>query len=109
MDYALLGGSPSSSTADINDQIRINNSSGAPLPYHFFQYSDFNMAGDGANDFVLLSRNGFTFRFNQSDQVDGANIVEVTTTPNANHAEADFVPNTLNKLNDPFPTTLDDS
>src|SRR5207244_12460228 len=109
IDYNLVGGAPSSGTADITEQIRFDNISGAVLPLHFFQYSDFNMAGDGANDFVLLSRNGFTFRFNQADQVDGANIVEVVATPNANHGEADVVPNTINKLNDPFPTILDDS
>jgi len=109
VDYSLLGGSFASGTADITEQIRIDNISGAPLPFHFFQYSDFNMGGDGVNDTVILSRNGFTMKFNQSDQFDGANIVEVTTTPNANHAEADLVPITLNKLNDAFPTILDDS
>src|ERR1041385_4350160 len=67
------------------------------------------MAGDGMNDFALLSRNGFTLRYNQVDQLDGANLVELVATPNANHGEADLVPNTLNKLNDAFPTTLDDS
>ena len=107
--YSLVGGSADSGTADITEQITVNNTSGSVLNYHFYQYSDFNMGGDGANDFVLLSRNGFTFRFNQVDQADGANIVEVVATPNANHGEADVVPNTINKLNDPFPTILDDS
>lgn len=107
--YSLAGGAPDSGTADITEQITINNTSGAVLPFHFFQYSDFNMAGDGMNDFALLSRNGFTLRYNQVDQLDGANLVELVATPNANHGEADLVPNTLNKLNDAFPTTLDDS
>jgi hypothetical protein len=107
--YSLVGGAPGSGTADIAEQITINNTSGAVLPFHFFQYSDFNLAGDGANDFVLLSQNGLTMRFNQSDQVDGANIVETVITPNANHGEADFVPVTLNKLNDGASTTLNDA
>jgi len=98
-----------SGLSDIGEQITFNNLSGTNLNFHFFQYSDFNMGGDPANDSVFLSRNGFTFRFNQSDQLDGANLVEVVTTPNANHAEADIVPNTLNKLNDAFPTVLDDT
>jgi len=99
----------SSGLSDIGEQITVNNTSGAPLSFHFFQYSDFNMGGDGANDSIFLSRNDLTLKFNQSDQFDGANVVEVVATPNANHAEADLVPNTLNKLNDLLPTTLDDS
>ena len=98
-----------SGLSDISEQITFNNLSGTNLNFHFFQYSDFNMGGDPANDSIVLSRNGFTFKFNQSDQFDGANVVEVVATPNANHAEADIVPNTLNKLNDAFPTVLDDS
>lgn len=109
VNYTLHGGQAASGTADMSEDITINNTSGAPLPFHFYQYSDFNMGGDGANDTVVLSQNGFTMRFNQSDQFDTANIVEVTTTPNANHAEADFVPNTLNKLNSGGPVLLDDS
>ena len=107
--YTLQGGQFTSGNADITEQIVINNTSGGVLPFHFFQYSDFNLGGDGANDFILLSRNGFTSRFNQTDQLDGANIVETTATPNANHGEADLVPNTFTKLTDGFPTTLDDS
>src|SRR5438093_617141 len=44
--YSLVGGAPSSGTADIAEQITINNTSGAVLPFHLFQYSDFNLAGD---------------------------------------------------------------
>src|SRR6266446_6546710 len=47
IDYLLTGGTPTSGTADIAENIRINNTSGAPLNYHFFQYSDFDMGGDG--------------------------------------------------------------
>ncbi len=107
--YTLQGGAAGSGTADISEQIRINNTSGGVLPFHFFQYSDFNMAGDPANDSGFLSRNGFTMRFNQVDQMDGANIVETVVTPNANHGETDTAPNSLNRLNDLFATTLDDT
>jgi hypothetical protein len=107
--YTLQGGAFSSGAADIAEQITVNNTSGAILPYHFFQYSDFNMAGDPGNDAVVLTRNPFTSRWVQSDQFDGSYAAEIVTTPNANHAEADTVPNTLNKLNDLLPSTLDDS
>ena len=106
--YSLLGGGPASGTADITEQIAINNTSGSILDFHFFQYSDFDIAGTPGGDTVVLSKSGFTGRINQADQFSGANLVEVVNTPNANHGEADVVPNTLLKLNDGLATTLDD-
>src|SRR5437016_9296285 len=41
--YSLSGGAPASGSADISEQITINNTSGTVLNYHFFQYSDFDM------------------------------------------------------------------
>jgi hypothetical protein len=107
--YSLVGGATLSGTSDITEQITINNTSGAPLPFHFYQYSDFDMGGTAEGDSVTLSKNGLTSRFNQSDQADGANIVETVITPNADHGEAGFFPVLLNKLNDGSPTTLNDS
>jgi hypothetical protein len=107
--YSLIGGAFSSGTADITEQIAINNTSGDVLNFHFYQYSDFDLGGNTGGDFDLLSRNLFTGRINQVDQLDGANIVEVVQTPNAHHGETDTVPNTLNKLNDLTPTILDDT
>ncbi len=107
--YSLLGGGPTSGTADITEQIAINNTSGGILDFHFFQYSDFDIGGTPGGDTVLISRNAFTGRINQTDQFQNANLVEVVNTPNANHGEADLVPNTLTKLNDILPTILDDT
>jgi hypothetical protein len=107
--YSLQGGSPLSGTANISEQIAINNMTGTALDFHFFQYSDFDLNGAPGGDAVQLSRNTFTGKFNQADQIDGASIVEVVNTPNANHGEADLVPNTLNRLNDGLPTAFDDT
>jgi hypothetical protein len=107
--YSLLGGGPTSGTADITEQIAINNTSGAGLDFHFFQYSDFDIGGTPAGDTVLLSQNPFTGRINQADQFAGSSLVEVVNTPNANHGEAAFVPATLVKLNDAAPTVLNDN
>jgi large repetitive protein len=107
--YTLRGGLPLSGAADIAEQISINNISGAALDFHFFQYSDFDLAGTGGNDSVLLSVNGFTHRINQADQTDGTSLAEVVNTPNASHGEAAFFPATLNRLNDGLPTTLNDN
>ena len=107
--YSLTGGSATSGAADISEQISINNISGAALDFHFFQYSDFNLSGPNPGDFDLISRNPFTGRINQVDQMNAGSISEVVLSPNASHGETDVVPFTLNKLNDALPTILDDS
>jgi hypothetical protein len=107
--YSLVGGAFASGTADITEQIAIHNTSGGILDFHFFQYSDFDIAGTPGGDTAFLSTSPFTGRINQADQFSGANLVEVVNTPNANHGEADVVPNTLIKLTDASATTLDDS
>jgi len=107
--YTLLGGSPSSGASDISEQIVIHNTSGAVLPFHFYQYSDFDMAGTPGGDTIVLSRNGLTNLINQADQFDDSCIVEVVNTRNASHGEADVVPSTLIKLNDLVATDLDDN
>ena len=104
--YSLLGGSLSSGTAQLAENIAINNLTGSPLDFHFFQYSDFNL---GAGDTDVISRNPFTGRINQVDQFSGSSLVETVLTPNANHGETDTVPNTLNRLTDGTATTLNDA
>ncbi|MCU0770387.1 MAG: hypothetical protein MUE94_01270 [Verrucomicrobia bacterium] len=107
--YTLMGGSSTSGTADIAEQIEINNTSGSALDFHFFQYSDFDVSGTAGADTIVLSTNAFTHRINQADQFEGANLVEVVNSPNAHHGEAGLVPTTLVKLNDAAPTILNDS
>jgi hypothetical protein len=106
--YTLRGGLPASGTADIAEQIAINSMTSTPLDFHFFQYSDFDLAGALDHDSVLLSVNGFTQHINQADQIDGTTLVEVVNTPNATHGQAAFLPTILNSLNDAAPTTLND-
>jgi hypothetical protein len=108
VSYRLQGGAPTSGTADITEQIAINNTSGGILDFHFFQYSDFDLGGNAGGDTVVLSQNAFTSRINQADQFTGNSLVEVVNTPNANHGEVGFFPTTLNKLNDGNPDVLND-
>lgn len=52
ISYILTGGGFGAGSADILETISINNLSGAPLNFHFFQYSDFNLLGTQGNDEV---------------------------------------------------------
>jgi hypothetical protein len=45
VDYSLTGGLAGSGYSDIGESIRINNLTTAPLDFHFFQYSDFDLGG----------------------------------------------------------------
>ena len=108
--YSLTGGSFTSGVADLGEQITINNTSGASLEYHFFQYSDFNLGTTPANDNLVLSKNSFTGLFNQADQMNGSQAFQETVnSPGANHGEAELAGVTLAKFNSGTPTTLNNT
>ena len=105
--YSLVGGQPGSSTADISEQIRINNHASSPLDMHFFQYSDFDLnRAAGHSDTLKISP---TLQIaTQLPAPGGSSTVlsETTLGPQPTYAEANTGTNTLNALNDAFPTTL---
>ncbi|HSU54424.1 MAG TPA: PEP-CTERM sorting domain-containing protein [Candidatus Dormibacteraeota bacterium] len=114
LTYQLTGGAVVTAgqvgTADVAETIKVNNTTGTPLDFHLFQYSDFDLGGAG-NDIVSLSTNSHGL-FNEADQNDnGAVLIESVTgvTPGANHGEVAFFNNTLNKLNNGTPDNLNDS
>ena len=74
------------------------------MDFHFFQYADFDITGDGpGNQSVFTNPN--TVR--QSNG--GSFLTETVVTPVPNHREVAFFPTTLNSLNDAAPTTLSDT
>jgi len=104
--YTLQGGQGGSGIADLSEQIRINNLSGNPLDFHFFQYSDFNL---GAADSVTLSQN-LLGKFYRAAQSSGPVFLQETVvSPGASHGEAGVAGFTLGRLNDGLPTTLNDN
>ena len=117
IDYSLKGGSlppPSFNTfdevSDIGETITLFNRSATALDLHFFQYSDFDLWGTLGGDVVALSRNSLTGLFNQVDQTkDFGALSETVVTPGATHGEAGFFNQTLSRLNDANPTTLNDN
>jgi hypothetical protein len=110
IDYWLSGGAPlTSGVSDIAESITINNLSGAPLDFHFFQYSDFDLNSPAPDDTVQLGRN-LRGLFNEAAQTDaGFGLTETVTTPGANHGEAALFPTTLNKLDDADADNLNDN
>jgi hypothetical protein len=116
IDYLLTGGTAvitplgGNAQADIGETIKIVNFSGSALPFHFYQYSFFNLVG-GSSDIVEVGKNGRGL-YNDALQLnssDGSSMSETVTTPGANHAEVAPVGVTLAKLNSGGPVTLSDN
>lgn len=100
--FILNGGPAGSRLSDIAEQISITNTGTSPLDFHFFQYSDFDLGGDGApNDTVQLI-NANTVRQSDPDWT----VSETVITPSADAFELDFFAITRTKLNDGVATTL---
>jgi len=110
IDYFLQGGGVGSGTADITEQISAVNNTGGNLDFHFYQYSDFNLLGSGANDSVQLFGNaGGPWNFVQQT-AGSSGIGEAIVSPSANHGEAAYAGQTLAELNNGLlPVTLNDN
>ena len=98
IDYYLTGGGVGSGNADLSENISVVNNTGSDLNFNFYQYSDFNLLGSGANDIVQIYGN--PGNFNYAEQTSGGTAIgEVVVAPNANRGEAAMVGQTLNELN----------
>lgn len=108
IDYFLQGGGLGTGSADITESISAVNNTGASLDFHFFQYSDFNLLGDGTADQVQLF--GSPGSFNYVRQSSGStSIGEAIVAPNANHGEAALAGATLAELNGTSGLQLNDN
>jgi len=111
VDYVLTGGSSAPAgqhaNADIGESIKIVNTGGAILPFHFYQYSYFNLYG-ASSDSVQLGQNihGLLNEAFQSSGGGNPALTETVTTPGANHGEVAPLGATLAKLNGVGPVTL---
>ncbi len=108
IDYVLSGGGAGSGSADIIESISAVNNSGASIGFHFYQYSDFNLLGSGANDSVQLYGNPGSWNFVQQT-AGSSGIGEAIVSPDANHGEAAYVGQTLAELNGGSALTLNDN
>jgi hypothetical protein len=109
VDYALNGGFAGSGSSHLGEVIRIQNRSSSAFTLHFFQYSDFNLAGTPGGDTIQLGKN-LQGKFNDAFQSDGSlSFHETVVTPGADHGEAASAGQTLGELNDLSQTTLNDN
>jgi hypothetical protein len=108
LTYSLMGGCAGSGQSDIGEQVRIDNLSGAPLPLHFFQYTDFDLGRGSPNQTVQLGSN-LQGLFDEAYQGRGrARATDTVVTPGANHGEVAIGNTIFNELTDANPTTLND-
>jgi len=118
IDYLLTGGPVvavgDTAVSDIGETIKISNLSAAPLVFHFYQYSYFNLNGL-SKDTVQLGKNprglyNDALQQNVGPANTSAGLTETVTTPGANEGEVNFynhgVGDTLAKLNGGGPVTL---
>ena len=110
VDYLLTGASAGSRSSDISESITITNGTAAPLVFHFYQYSDFQLGGDPLHNFAQIAPddsgkfdNAFVFKPGNN-----SSLSETVISPAANHAEVALTPFTFSRLNDANPTTLND-
>lgn len=102
--YKLSGGSLGSGISNISEQIAITNMGVAPLDFHFFQYSDFDLLGTPGGDEAVFTN------LNAVRQFEGSlALTETVVTPVPSHREIAPYDITLDKLEDGVPSNLSDT
>jgi len=100
----LRGGLSGSHRSDMTENLRLTNLSSNVLDLHFFQYTDFDLNGNGSDDTVQIL-GGNTAR--QTDR--SAYVAETVGAFTADHYRADLASTLLAALEDASPTTLLDA
>jgi hypothetical protein len=104
LGFALAGGNAGSRSARLIENVQIQNVSGSSITAHFFEYSDFDLAGDGSVDTVSFSSS------NAVTQVgEGMSVTENIQGVAPKRWEASWYAITLDKLNGSSPLTLSDA
>lgn len=93
--WTLRGGAAGSNRSDVTEAIVINNTSNQPLPFHFFQYCDFDLGGSSGGDNVGIPGP----LHNTAIQSDGGFAMsETVVTPQPSHYAVGPYPSILNLL-----------
>lgn len=93
--WILTGGTAGSFTSDISEVIRVTNLSGSTLPFHFFEYTDFDLGSVAAVDTVRILP---PVEAEQRGTASPFYFAETVIAPDASRWEANFFPNTLTNL-----------
>jgi hypothetical protein len=107
VDYLLTGGTSGGGqgSADLSETIKIINLSSAPLSYHFYEYSYFNLQ-TASRDIVQLGTN-LRGQYDEALQYNsGSSLTETVTTPGADHGEVAPLGLTLARLDNGSAVTL---
>lgn len=91
--------------SDITEQIKITNTSRTALPFHFYQYSDFDLQPNFTNDSAVLV-NANTIRQTNGS---GLSLQETVVTPAASRWQIGTFPSILNGLNGAGAFNLNDN
>ena len=96
--FSLQGGTALSGVSDVAEQIKIVNVGNTTLPFHFFQYCDFDLNNDIVDDSASIQNPPL---FNTAFQIDGpTTIAESVVTPTPSRHEVNIYPTTINLLDD---------
>jgi hypothetical protein len=110
--YLLTGQTPGTGNANVSETVTVINNSAAPLDFHLFQYSDFDLGGISDNQSVQFFLNDATGQYYKAVQtVSGFSVTETvnSTAPPISHVEAATFSQTLASLTDALPTSLGDT
>lgn len=108
--FHLTGSTPGSGKANLNQTLTIQNLSGAPLDFHFFQYSNFDLGGVALGQTAAVNFDALLQPYKIA-QTDGVRTVTETVNVNTapvGHFQTSFAPSGLVSLLDGNPTTLND-
>ena len=108
LSYNLVGGGVGDWTSDISENISIKNLSAAPLDFHFFQYSDFALAGTSGGETTTIFQDGEFFSYAKVEKA-ANQLSETIDQPLADRAEADLTFGTRNRLNQGSPYDLNNN
>jgi len=110
IEYTLSGNGPTSGSADMSENISVVNNAANSVNLSFYQYSNFNLLQNNNNTVSISGGPGaFTGAMQTAGGPGSTGIGEVIVAPDANHAEAAQVPQTLNELGGSSYLTLNDS
>ena len=101
LTFLLMGGSAGSRTSDLFENIRITNTGGATLDFHFFQYVDFDLGGDGSSNSTTILDGSTAYQ-----TAGGLYLSETVVGPSPSRYQADFADTLFSDLTDAYPSVL---
>ena len=103
LEFTLTGGAIGSYASAMAENISIQNTTNIPITLYFYEYSDFDLAGQSPGDTVPLLGPDMVVQ-----QGKGMMMTETIQTPTPNYWEASWYSITLDKLNEDSYVTLSD-